>query len=246
MDSELISSIEGIDAGGGDGELVRSLSVARDRLEARLCEALVGFFSAGRHDVEGWRSPVGWLKANGSLTDRDARRLAVRADRLRRWPVLARSWFDGEISGAQVEVVVALVPRPLVDLYVDHDAEVSPCLAHLDLVETRAAVREWVPRAEAVTSPDPVAMDDASRSTPGCGCRVPGWAWGARRRPRPADRGSWSRPRARVVDRPDTPGSPHRRERRGPRTWVAWPGSSSITSPRTATAPGAGTPTCSR
>ena len=64
-----------------------------------MCEALVGFFAAGRHDVEGWRSPVGWLTANAGLTDRDAKRLAVRVDRLGRWPVLARSWFDGEISG---------------------------------------------------------------------------------------------------------------------------------------------------
>ena len=65
----LISSIEEIDASGGDGALARSLSAARDRLDARLCEVLVGFFSAGRHDVEGWRSPVGWLKANAG-TDR--------------------------------------------------------------------------------------------------------------------------------------------------------------------------------
>ncbi len=167
MSDGLISSIEEIDASGGDGALARSLSAARDRLDARLCEALVGFFSAGRHDVEGWRSPVGWLKANAALTDRDAKRMAVRVDRLGRWPVLARSWFDGEICGAQVEVVVALVPAGLVDLYADHDAEVSPLLIGLNAGQTRVAVREWVLRAESLLAPDPgeiTAVDEIDAS----------------------------------------------------------------------------------
>ena len=159
MVPERVASIEGVGGSAGDGELVRSLLVARDRLDARLCEALVGFFSAGRHDVEGWRSPVGWLKANGALTDRDAKRLAVRADRLGRWPALARAWFDGALSGAQVEVVVALIPVGLVDLFAAHDTEVSPLLVGLTAAQTRVAVREWVVRADAVTSPDPAEVD---------------------------------------------------------------------------------------
>ncbi|MCU0309756.1 MAG: HNH endonuclease [Acidimicrobiales bacterium] len=144
---------------GSDDAVVRSLLEARDRLEARLCEALVRFFSTGGHDVEGWRSPVGWLKANGGLTDREAKRLAVRALRLGRWPELAGLWFTGGVSGAQVDTVTALVPTHLVDLYADHDAEVSPCLVGLDAARTRIAVREWVLRAESVLAPDPAATD---------------------------------------------------------------------------------------
>ncbi len=219
---------------------------ARDRLEARLCEALVGFFSAGRHDVEGWRSPVGWLKANGALTDRDARRLAVRADRLRRWPVLARSWFDGEISGAQVEVVVALVPGPLVDLYADHDAEVSPCLVGLESgrhpgggARVGAARRGGdVPGpAEVAAAVEVDARVRLSRTLGGRG------VLDADLDPLTAELVETA---LRVVERPDTPGSSAPPPNGAARTCAGWPASSSITSPRTATAPGAGTPTCSR
>ena len=62
---------------------------------------------------------------------------------------------------------MALVPPPLVDLYAEHDAEVSPCLIGVGAAQTRVAVREWVLRAEAVTAPDPgeVAAADEVDST---------------------------------------------------------------------------------
>jgi hypothetical protein len=134
--------------------VVAELLAARERLEAKVCAALSGFLARGLHQLEGWSSPVGWLRAQG-LSDPDAKRLAVRAARLTAWPELARLWFGGEVSGAQVDVVVRLVPKPLVDLFAEHDAEVSPLLVGLSLVDTTSAVRHWVARAEAVS-------DDAS------------------------------------------------------------------------------------
>ncbi|MCU0310618.1 MAG: HNH endonuclease [Acidimicrobiales bacterium] len=154
----VMEGIETVDP-RGDGESVRHLLVARDRLEARLCESLVRFLAAGTHDVEGWRSPVGWLKANAALTDRDAKRLVVRVERLRQWPTLADLWFGGALTGAQIEVVTAVVPRTLVGLYAEHDAEVSPHLVGLGVADTRSALREWVLRAEAVAAPDPAELD---------------------------------------------------------------------------------------
>jgi len=44
-----------------------------------------------------------------------------------------------------------LIPKPLVDLYATHDAEVSPYLVGLTPVEVTRAVRQWVTRAEAIT-----------------------------------------------------------------------------------------------
>ena len=137
--------------------------MARERLDAKVCEALAGFLAHGLHQVDGWSSPIGWLKAHGS-SEPDAKRLAVRAQRLAVWPTLARSWFDGERSGAQVEVVVAVIPKALVDLYADHDAEVSPYLVGLSVPDTTQAVREWVARAEGFTAcPDVDEPGDRSR-----------------------------------------------------------------------------------
>jgi hypothetical protein len=142
--------------------VVAELLTARERLEAKVCAALSGFLARGLHQVEGWSSPVGWLKAHG-LSDTDAKRLAVRAARLTAWPELAHLWFAGALSGAQVEAVVRLVPKGLVDLYAEHDAEVSPLLVGLSLVDTTSAVRHWVARAEAVTA-DPAVGDGGDGS----------------------------------------------------------------------------------
>jgi hypothetical protein len=141
--------------------VVAELLAARERLEAKVCEALSGFLARGLHQAEGWSSPVGWLKAQG-LSEPDAKRLAVRAARLAEWPELARLWFDGELSAPQVEAVVALVPKRLVDLYAEHDAEVSQLLVGLSLVDTTAAVRHWVARAEAVSDEAAPAGSEAT------------------------------------------------------------------------------------
>jgi hypothetical protein len=146
---QLSEAIDGVDP-QSNSVVVAELLAARQRLEAKVCEALSGFLARGLHQVEGWSSPVGWLKAHG-LSDPDAKRLAVRAARLAAWPELARRWFDGELSAPQVEAVVALVPKRLVDLFAEHDTEVSPLLVGLSLVDTTTAVRHWVARAEAVT-----------------------------------------------------------------------------------------------
>ncbi len=140
----LIDAINAVDP-QPNSVVVGELFVARERLEARVGEALSGFLARGLHQVEGWSSPVGWLKAQG-LSDVDAKRLDVRGARLAAWPALARSWFDGELSGAQVEVVVNSIPKSLVDLYGTHDAEVSPFLVGLSLVDTTRAIRGWVVR----------------------------------------------------------------------------------------------------
>ena len=103
------------------------------------------------------------MKAQG-LAEPDAKRLAVRASRLTAWPTLGALWFDGYLSGPQVDAVVALVPKRLVDLYGSHDAEVSPLLVGLSLVDTTAAVRHWVARAEAVSDETEPAGSEATGS----------------------------------------------------------------------------------
>ena len=54
---------------------------------------------------------------------------------------------------------MASVPKALVDLYADHDTEVSPLLVHLSVADTARAVRHWVARAEAVTDDPPVGAE---------------------------------------------------------------------------------------
>ena len=159
MPDELLAAIESTEP-TADGELIIGLAAARDRLEARLLEALVEFIREDRHDVDGWPSPVSWLRAHVPVTDREAVVLVVRARRLAQWPELARLWFEGHLHGAQVDTVVRTVPKALIELYAEHDTEVSPVLVGLDVRDTRTAVLRWVARADAVQSPDPRDLDE--------------------------------------------------------------------------------------
>jgi len=129
MDSGLAASIEGVDP-APSATVVAELLVARDRLDAKVCAALSGFVARGGHRVDGWGSTAGWLRAHG-VGERDAQRLAVRVSRLARWPELARLWSAGELSGAQVDLTVGMIPKGLVDLFADHDPEISPLLVGL-------------------------------------------------------------------------------------------------------------------
>ncbi len=157
MDPGLTTAIEAVDP-APCSTVVAELLAARDRLDAKVCAALSGFTARGLHRVDGWGSTAGWLRAHG-VGERDAQRLAVRVARLTVWPELARSWFTGELSGAQVDLTVGMIPKGLVELFADHDTEISPLLVGLSAADTKRAVRHWVTRAEAVAAAGDLGVD---------------------------------------------------------------------------------------
>jgi len=135
------------------------LSRRIDALDAARVVGLVGFFAAEGHRAEGFGSKAGWMRARLGLTEPAARALLVRVSRMAAWPVMRALWVDGSLTGAQVETVVRLVPKGLVDLYAEHDAACSEVLVGLSLADTKVAIGEWVRRAEAVTSVDPAGLE---------------------------------------------------------------------------------------
>lgn len=84
---------------------------ARAGLEAKALAAFGRHHAEGRCDVDGFRSPVGWLRAHVHLTDGEAKALAHRARTVQAWPTMQRLWVEGRLTGAQVATVVAMVPR---------------------------------------------------------------------------------------------------------------------------------------
>jgi hypothetical protein len=146
-------------------ELVEGFG-ALDDLKATVMEGLVEFIRSGGHDADGWRSPVGWLRAHVSMTKPEAIRWAAQARSLAAWPTLAGLFFTRELSAAQVEVVCRSVPKALVELYAQHDAEISPLLVGLCVDDTTTAIGDWVAKAESVTSPDPAEVVDPDGPLP--------------------------------------------------------------------------------
>jgi hypothetical protein len=159
------STVSSVVVAPATDELVEGFG-ALDDLKAKVMEGLVELIRSGGHDADGWRSPVGWLRAHVSMTRPEAIRWATQARSLAQWPTLARLLFERRLSVAQVEVVCRKVTKELVGFYATHDAEISPLLVGLCVDDTAAAIHDWVVKAEAVCSPDPADVVDPDGPMP--------------------------------------------------------------------------------
>jgi hypothetical protein len=142
-------------------EEIETVLLLRDRVDAKVSEALRGFDKA-----EGWRedsslSLTAWLAAHGRTSRKEAHREAVVADRLVSLPVTAVAWADGTLSSSQAAAIVANVSAERASLYAEHEDEMTPLLGELSVAETVAAMRSWRLRAEAAED-RPQAADPPS------------------------------------------------------------------------------------
>ena len=111
MDRDVERVVEAVhaltDVTGTDS--VQALIAAQDVLEARIADALRALDREGAVVDDGALNLVHWLRTQCGRTDRDARRLALRAARLAGCPALARAWRHGQLSTAQIDLVASAV-----------------------------------------------------------------------------------------------------------------------------------------
>ena len=86
------------------GQLHRQLA----RLEAIVTEATAAFDAAGNWVPDGARNASAWLTSMCHLPRTEARRQVRRGRELRHLPDCSRAWRDGDITAAQVDVIVSL------------------------------------------------------------------------------------------------------------------------------------------
>jgi len=145
---------------GADGADLAAVLAVRDRLDARIAEAVGGFDAAARYEDDGDLTTRTWLGHHARVDPASAGRLVGTARRLRAWPVTAEAARAGRLSGGQVAVVVAGVGRH-VDRFAEHEAELVPLLEPLTVEQTRRVLAEWRARADALDDgPDPGERPD--------------------------------------------------------------------------------------
>lgn len=154
--AQLSSALVSMGASGvpTDAQVLKSLRMQIDRLSALTAEAEIRFDQHQLWRDEGAGSLRAWLVDACGMSRRDATRVARRADRLESWPEVLEGWKSGELSGAQVDVVVASVPARFVNEFAVQAPEVVRVLAPLDVAQTEVAMRQWVRCAEAADSPE--------------------------------------------------------------------------------------------
>jgi hypothetical protein len=128
---------------------IEELLALRDRLDAKISEALRAFDAERCWAEDGSLSLTAWLAAHGRRSRREAYREAVTAKRLSQLPTTAAAWAEGVLSSSQVGAVVANVSAEHASLYAAHEDELTPMLAALSVRGTAAAMRSWRLHAEA-------------------------------------------------------------------------------------------------
>ena len=138
------------------GEAITGLLALRDCLEAKLSDAVSDFDRAGLWDLDSATSMTAWLRQHGAMTKREAGRVSGRAKKLRELPVTAAAWQRGELSGGQVEAMVAVIKPEMVALFAEHEAELVPSLVGLSVADTSRAMGHWAAHAAALgDGPEP-------------------------------------------------------------------------------------------
>src|ERR671911_644567 len=95
-----------------DGDALAAVITLRDRLEARISDAVNAYDRAGLWELDGATSLTGWLADRGGMARARAAASAARARKLARLELTPRAWRDGVLSGGQVEGIPAPLAAP--------------------------------------------------------------------------------------------------------------------------------------
>lgn len=119
-----------------------------DRLTAKVSVAVGELDAADLWDTDGAHSMTSWLRTRAGMTNGDAHRTASTAKRLRSCPLTRDAWLDGAITGGQVRAITANVTDHTAGRYAEHEAELIPRIATLDVRDTLTVMRSWAAAAD--------------------------------------------------------------------------------------------------
>jgi hypothetical protein len=159
MFEQLTEAITGLDIPLDGPALVQVLAL-RDRLDARIAEALGAFDRAKLWDIDAATSMTAWLRSSAGMTSRSAGRLSLVARRLSKLPATSAAYADGTLTGGQVEAIVAQLDDDTVELFAGHEGELVAYLAPLTVAGVARAMAAWKSRAK----PEPAEPTNRERS----------------------------------------------------------------------------------
>jgi Domain of unknown function (DUF222)/HNH endonuclease len=119
-------------------------------LTAKLALALAELDRRREFDYEGYASMRAWCRDKLGWTNQTANRILKLGRRLLDLPVTREAWMARELSDGQVEIIVECVTDRRAGLWADHEAEIVPLLAPLDVLQTNRAMRDWAAKADAI------------------------------------------------------------------------------------------------
>jgi hypothetical protein len=154
MLSGLVDAVEALDL-PLHGEAIAEAMRLRDRLDAKIAVAVGGYDAQGLFAVDGAVSMTGWLKQHAGMTPGAAASLAKIAKRLQQLPAVRDAWLGADLTGGQVQAIVANVTDATIDQLQDQEAELIPLLRPLSVTDTADVMKLWRAHAEALIQDEP-------------------------------------------------------------------------------------------
>ncbi len=127
----------------------------RDRLDARISDAVAAHDHTRLWELDGATSMTAWLADRAAMPRPRAAATVGRARKLAHLPVTATAWRDGLLSSGQVAAIAAHLDPDTVGLFADHETAVVPTLVGLSVHDVAAAMGAWRECATADRDPQP-------------------------------------------------------------------------------------------
>jgi hypothetical protein len=154
MFEQLGDAIEGLDI-PVDGAALAAVLALRDRLDARISDAVATHDRAGLWELDGATSMTAWLTHHTHMPRPRAAATTVRARKLAQLPVTARAWRDGVLSSGQVDAIAANLDPDTAGLFAEHEEVMVPTLVDLSVRDVTVAMGAWRECATADRDPKP-------------------------------------------------------------------------------------------
>src|SRR5918995_4789816 len=106
---ELGTAIEGLDI-PVEGDALAAVMALRDRLDARISDAVAALDTSGLWELEGATSMTAWLADRGGMARSRAAATAARARKLAPLSLSPGLWRDGGVSGGPGRALAAPLP----------------------------------------------------------------------------------------------------------------------------------------
>jgi hypothetical protein len=127
----------------------------RDRLDARISDAVAAHDRAGLWELDGATSMTAWLVDRAAMPRARAAAMVSRARKLAHLPVTAAAWRDGVLSSGQVEAIAGHLDPDTLGLFAHHETELVPTLVGLSVRDVAAAMGAWRECATSDRDPQP-------------------------------------------------------------------------------------------
>jgi Domain of unknown function (DUF222)/HNH endonuclease len=138
-----------------DGDALAAVLGLRDRLDARISDAVAAVDAAGLWECDGATSMTAWLADRAGMARPRAAATAARARKLAKLTLVPAGWRDGVLSSGQVEAITANLDPDTIGLFADHEPAVVPTLVGVSVRDTATAMRAWRDAATAGRDPQP-------------------------------------------------------------------------------------------